>query len=224
LKLEADGLNRIVIARTLESVMDRFEHEAEGWRLAFNHVYRSCTPGFPLEPNAFLVATARSLQPGCALDINMGQGRNSAFLASLGWHVTGFDISEAGIAAARSHARAQDLSFRASVCHWKDFTYGQCRWDLIVSTYNPVPITEPSFVRKLKRSLKPNGVALVESFAYDEMIWPRRVGVEIDPDKLLAAFNEFEILHFTQIVTIPDWRQELSPVVRLLARRIGEQS
>jgi 2-polyprenyl-3-methyl-5-hydroxy-6-metoxy-1,4-benzoquinol methylase len=38
-------------------------------------------------------------KPGRALDIGMGQGRNSVFLALKGWDVTGFDISDEGACA-----------------------------------------------------------------------------------------------------------------------------
>jgi hypothetical protein len=79
---------------------------------------------------------------------------------------------------------------------------------------------EPAFIRELKRSLKPTGIVLIESFSYDKTVWPRRIGVEIDPDKLLAAFSEFEIVHFTQLRATPDWCSEPSPVVRLIARKI----
>ena len=44
--------------------------------------------------NKFLAERVRGLPPGKALDIGMGQGRNSMFLAALGWEVTGFDYGD----------------------------------------------------------------------------------------------------------------------------------
>ena len=55
-------------------------------------------------PNAFLVKFAKTLKPGRALDVGMGQGRNTIYLAQQGWQVTGFDLSDAGVKLARERA------------------------------------------------------------------------------------------------------------------------
>ncbi len=55
--------------------------------------------------NKFLAETVKGRKPGTALDIGMGQGRNSLFLAALGWQVTGFDISEVGVKQALAECR-----------------------------------------------------------------------------------------------------------------------
>lgn len=48
-------------------------------------------------PNRFLVAEAGGLEPGRALDLACGEGRNSVWLAEQGWRVTGVDFSRAAI-------------------------------------------------------------------------------------------------------------------------------
>ena len=55
--------------------------------------------------NKFLAESVKGRKPGKALDIGMGQGRNSLFLAALGWQVTGFDISEVGVKQALAECR-----------------------------------------------------------------------------------------------------------------------
>ena len=59
-------------------------------------VYAKVSPG-TFEPNAFLARMVAGRDPGSALDIGIGEGRNAFFLASRGWDVTGFDASAAGI-------------------------------------------------------------------------------------------------------------------------------
>jgi len=49
-------------------------------------VYSDRVPFFNTAPNAFLTEVVKGLKPGRALDIGMGQGRNSVHLAKLGWH------------------------------------------------------------------------------------------------------------------------------------------
>jgi tellurite methyltransferase len=70
------------------------------------------------EPSAWLtenIGLIEALVPGRkALDIACGEGRNSIYLAGRGFAVTGLDISEAGLAKARSRAAAEgyDIDFR----------------------------------------------------------------------------------------------------------------
>jgi len=59
--------------------------------------------------NKFLAETIRGRKPGRALDIGMGEGRNALFLATQGWEVTGFDISEVGVQLARAAAQKKGL-------------------------------------------------------------------------------------------------------------------
>jgi SAM-dependent methyltransferase len=72
----------------------------------WNRMYANPAPSFNTAPNAFLSEVVKTLKPGRALEIGMGQGRNSVYLATLGWDVTGFDISETGMAVARKSAEA----------------------------------------------------------------------------------------------------------------------
>src|SRR6185369_17597872 len=44
------------------------------------------------DPNALLIETVAQLIPGKALDLGMGFGRNSIYLAMNGWDVTGINM------------------------------------------------------------------------------------------------------------------------------------
>src|SRR4051794_11390976 len=70
----------------------------------FNKLYAAPSDLFSAKPNAFLARMITGLKPGRALDIAMGQGRNSIFLATQGWDVTGYDVADTGLEAARSGA------------------------------------------------------------------------------------------------------------------------
>ena len=63
----------------------------------WDSIYSDPVSIFNTAPNAFMAEVVKGLKPGRALDIGMGQGRNSVFLARLGWDVSGFDISERGV-------------------------------------------------------------------------------------------------------------------------------
>ncbi|MCX6632686.1 MAG: methyltransferase domain-containing protein, partial [Candidatus Solibacter sp.] len=96
------------------------ETAAEYWDRAYSN------PGlvFNTRPNAFLAEVAKLLKPGRALDIGMGQGRNSVYLAELGWDVTGFDISERGMELARQSPAAAGVKITTINTSMDDFDYG----------------------------------------------------------------------------------------------------
>jgi 2-polyprenyl-3-methyl-5-hydroxy-6-metoxy-1,4-benzoquinol methylase len=52
-------------------------------------------------------SVVRGRKPGKALDIGIGEGRNAIFLATQGWEVTGFDISDVGVRSAERRPRRE---------------------------------------------------------------------------------------------------------------------
>ncbi len=62
----------------------------------YDPAYAGSTPKFRTTPSRLLVEAAERRKPGKALDVAMGQGRNSVYVARLGWEVTGFDASKEG--------------------------------------------------------------------------------------------------------------------------------
>ena len=85
--------------------------------------------------NKFLAETIRGRKPGKALDIGMGEGRNAIFLATNGWEVTGFDISDVGVRLAREAAQKKGLKVETLVDDADRFDYGTQRWDMVVGMY-----------------------------------------------------------------------------------------
>jgi 2-polyprenyl-3-methyl-5-hydroxy-6-metoxy-1,4-benzoquinol methylase len=115
--------------------------------------------------NKFLAETIRGRKPGKALDIGMGEGRNALFLATNGWEVTGFDISDVGVRLAREAAQKKGLKLEALVDDVDRFDYGRQRWDLVVGMYMHALITRNA--AKIVDSLKPGGIIVVEGFHRD---------------------------------------------------------
>src|SRR5215472_14753559 len=75
------GVSEPEAVRRREVVLRRARSSDDGWRLIYNTVYSSSQPGFRTEPNATLVSAIKGRPPGRALDVGMGQGRNTIFLA-----------------------------------------------------------------------------------------------------------------------------------------------
>src|SRR5206468_1281727 len=74
--------------RTGRSTCTRMANmEREDW----NRRHGEAGPLFGVEPNRFLVAEVESLDPGRALYVACGAGRNAVWLPERGWTVTGID-------------------------------------------------------------------------------------------------------------------------------------
>ena len=63
------------------------------------------------EPNGWVAeqVVARSLQPGVAIDLGAGEGRNTRWLAGRGWRVVATDFAPAAVDALRAAAAGLDV-------------------------------------------------------------------------------------------------------------------
>ena len=88
--------------------------------------------------------------------------------------------------------------------------------------YEPFAVTSPAYVERLRKSLKPDGLIVIESFSQAASM-PVRAQTAIDPDQLLAAFKDFRLLYYEDIITKPDWPlrpgEEKTRVVRMVAEK-----
>jgi SAM-dependent methyltransferase len=207
----ADADNQLAVIR----MMSRTRPEAR--RIMFNNVY-SNEPGFNTKPNALLVSAVSGRKPGRALDVGMGQGRNAVFLAAEGWNVTGFDISDVGLEVARKNAARVGVKINTVLKSREEFDFGVAQWDLIVITYETIPLETPSYAKRLRDSLRVGGVIVVETTASDTG-QPLTRSVDVDPERLLRAFDGFRILYFEDTIAMPDWGKEKSRLARFVAEK-----
>ncbi len=178
----------------------------------WDNVFSAPAPVFSTAPNAFLVHVVKDLKPGRALDVGMGQGRNSVFLAKLGWDVCGFDISERGMEQARKSAAAAGTKITTIKATLEDFDYGVSQWDLIVGTYVGVAWLKPA-----ARALKPGGFLVVEGYAAHPQA---PAGAAWAPNELLKLFMDqnLQVVRYEDVKADPDWRKT-GGVVRMFARK-----
>ena len=213
------GVSAAEADRQLDIIRRMHREKPDAWRVMFNNIYSSNTQGFSTQPNALLISTVEGRKPGRALDIGMGQGRNSVFLAMKGWDVTGFDISDEGLAIARKNAERAGVKLNAIRETDEAFNYGSDRWDLIVFMYEPFPITSATYVERLHKSMKRGGLIVIESTAQEATTSNRRA-TSIDPGELLAAFRNFRLLHFEDTVAVSDWSgRAKTRIVRMVAEK-----
>ncbi|MEO7142624.1 MAG: methyltransferase domain-containing protein [Bryobacteraceae bacterium] len=107
----------------------------KGVEVLWDKVYAGYDPIFIQSPSVVVMNATEGRKPGKALDVGMGQGRNSVYLAAQGWDVTGFDPSGVGVRIALSNAGKAGVKLHALVARDDEFECGLDLWDLIVVTY-----------------------------------------------------------------------------------------
>lgn len=169
----------------------------------------------PHEPNKFLVEMTRGRKPGKALDVGMGAGRNSIYLAQQGWDVTGFDPSGEGVRHATAEAARLGLKVNAIVTTFEKFDFGENQWDLIVLTYEPTKAVAPYIVR----ALRPGGAVLVEDRHVEtRRVWPAG---GFEDNELVSLFRGLRVLRYEDTWARPDWSAKHldERLVRLFAEK-----
>lgn len=191
------------------------------FREFWNKIYAEEDSRVTSYPNRFLVDVVEGVKPGQALDIGMGQGRNTLFLARRGWDVTGVDIADKGIELAKQVATRRKLKFNGVAADFAAFEVGKQRWDLIIGVYMGELITEQA--ARIVEGLRPGGLLVVENFHRDgnaNAITGGKLGYPVNA--LLETFvPKLRIVRYEEVSDFSDWgsRLEKTLLVRLLARK-----
>jgi SAM-dependent methyltransferase len=217
----AGDLSKAESERRRGVILRLMKTREDGWKVIFNNIYSSDRPGFRSEPNATLMKAVAGRSPGKALDAGMGQGRNAIFLALKGWDVTGFDVSDTGLAIARKNAEKAGVTIKTVLTSEREFDYGIAQWDLVLFSYVPFPLEEQAYVDHLYRSVRPGGLIVVETFASDAGSAGRRP-VDVDPALLRRTFRNFRMIQLDDVVDTPDWSDTKVRLVRMLAEKPSE--
>jgi SAM-dependent methyltransferase len=153
--------------------------DAASWDARYARAAQEDSTVWSTTPNATVEAVLGEVQPGTAVDLAAGEGRNAIWLAARGWDVTAVDFSSAGLDIGRRRAAAARVQVTWAV---GDVT----RWapaapvDLVLLAYLQLP--GPVLVPLLARAatwLRPGGRMLVVGHDRDNL--DRGVGGPQDP-------------------------------------------
>ncbi|MBL8867193.1 MAG: class I SAM-dependent methyltransferase [Planctomycetia bacterium] len=145
------------------------------------------------EPNEFLALAAGQIPVGPVLSLGEGEGRNAAFLASLGHRVVAVDQSEVGLAKARRLAADRGLKIETVVADLASFPVERGVWAGIVSIFCHLPrrVRIPLYAAAVE-GLRPGGVFVLEAYTPQQI--GRGTGGPQDPDMLVSLAQLFEEL------------------------------
>lgn len=152
------------------------------------------------EPSLFLRRIFEShawrVQPGRALDIATGKGRNALFLAERGFQVEAVDISEVALREARRRAAERNISVTFRQADLDSVELPATAYDLILN-FNF--LLRP-LISKIRRALKPGGHIVFETYLDDQgaLGHPRNPAYLLRPNELLELFRDFRILYYRE--------------------------
>jgi SAM-dependent methyltransferase len=204
---EAQVTSRVA---TIRSLGDRAE--IERW----NRILTAENPRFNTAPNAFLVEMTKGLKPGRSLDVGMGQGRNTIYMAEQGWDSVGFDPAERAVEAARAQAKKLGVRIIATVARDTEYQWGEAQWDLIILSY----VGGREYVADVQRALRPGGMVVLEAFHRDATKASSIGGsVVFDTNELLQLFPGFRVVRYEDTDAVADFGGARTRVVRLAATK-----
>lgn len=138
------------------------------------------------EPNRFLVQEIEGLEPGRALDIAAGEGRNAIWVAARGWTVTAVDFSPVAIEKARRLAAERGVDVEWVVADVVDYAPGTEVFDLAIVFYLHLVASEMRKVLgRAAAALRRGGTLLI--VGHDRANLTDGVGGPQDPAILLDA-------------------------------------
>jgi tellurite methyltransferase len=153
-----------------------------------------------------------------ALDLACGSGRNSLYLARLGYSVDAWDVSDTAIASLEAEAlRLRNNGERLDVAPRRvdldSAVLPASRYDLVLDAY----FLDRSLFPAIAEALRPGGLLIFQTFvrgtASASQRTPKDPAYVLQPGELLTAFPGLETLEYTEDAE----RGE----VLLLARRSG---
>jgi len=171
---------------------------------------------FSREPSRLLAGAIRGRRPGRALDLGMGEGRNTIFLAQQGWQATGVDLSDVAVAQAKTRAAQLNVKLTAVVEDLDRYQFGKEQWDLIALFYMHAWYhgAKPASPKRLLAALKPGGLLVVEGFAGQEKFM-------FQPNELLRDLLDLRILRYEDAEEEAEWAPgHPSHIIRLVAEKV----
>ena len=121
-------------------------------------------------PNEFYKEQLEKLNPGKALFLGEGEGRNAVYAAKLGWQVDAVDFSESAKEKALRLSRENDAVINYSVVDFEKYQFKKNFYDLVVMIFLHVPEkTNQIIFQGSISSLKHGGKLLIETFSKEQI-------------------------------------------------------
>lgn len=191
-------------------------------QLRWNEKYRSKGPEMrPLQAAAWLSQHEYLLadQPkGAALDIACGNGRNSFYLAGLGFEVDALDISDVAIEWVRQQAQTGKAAVQPYCLNLEATDFPRADYQVIVNFF----YLQRSLFRPIQAALAPGGLLFFETYYLDQRTPPfggMNPHFLLAPDELRHGFEDLQVLNYEAAVLPTAPHERRKSVARLIAQK-----
>lgn len=158
---------------------------------------------------------------GRALDVAMGTGRNALYLASLGYQVTGIDISPLAVWRCRAEGQRRGLRMEAICADLESYELPREGFDLVLNFY----YLQRELCPRLVEALGPGGVLVFETFTIEQRQFgwgPTEDEFLLRPGELQELFPQLETLVYRE--GIEESERGPKAIASLVGRKVGRPS
>ncbi|MEX1093080.1 MAG: class I SAM-dependent methyltransferase [Acidimicrobiia bacterium] len=173
-------------------------------RESWNQRYQGSDLVWSAAPNAALVGEVSGMNPGRALDLGCGEGRNSIWLAEQGWDVTGVDFSNVAIERARAIAAQRGVSVKWEVADLNEYEPPRRWFDLVVDLYiHLIPSERRTLTRKAAGAVAEGGTLVIlghDKSNLDEGYGgPQDLTLLHDPEEIAGELTDLTVVRSGRI-------------------------
>lgn len=160
-------------------------------RHAWNERYEATDLVWTAGPNQTFADEVGGLEPGTALDLAAGEGRNAIWLATQGWTATAVDFSDVALDKARQLAAARDVEIETVVADVTTHVPAAGAHDLVAVIYLHLPADDRRLVhQRAAAAVAPGGTLIVLGHDTTNLTeghgGPQDVAVLYTPDDVVA--------------------------------------
>ncbi|MEX0797782.1 MAG: class I SAM-dependent methyltransferase, partial [Acidimicrobiia bacterium] len=168
-------------------------------RESWNQRYQGSDLVWSAAPNAALVGEVSGMNPGRALDLGCGEGRNSIWLAEQGWDVTGVDFSNVAIERARAIAAQRGVSVKWEVADLNEYEPPRRWFDLVVDLYiHLIPSERRTLTRKAAGAVAEGGTLVILGHDKSNLVegygGPQDEKLLHDPEEIASELTELTVV------------------------------
>lgn len=190
--------------------------DSEGDQKRWNRFYSTQSYVYGKEPAPFLREHEGILKRyigGRVLDIAMGEGRNSVFLARMGFSSDGIDISEVALRKAKRLARENKVNVSTVIADLTNYKIKPETYDVILN----FDYTQRSLIPEIKKGLRRRGIVIYQSDTVDQL--SNEVGEHLRRDNLLARGELKEMFKGFEVLSYKETNDGKSAKASLIARK-----
>jgi uncharacterized OsmC-like protein/predicted O-methyltransferase YrrM len=169
--------------------------EAHDW----DERYRGATLLWTERPNQLLVEQVGGLQPGRALDLGTGEGRNAVWLAEQGWRVTAVDFSRVALERGAQIAKRNGVDVEWVQADLTQYRPPAAAFDLVVILYVHLAAdARRGVLEQAAAALRPGGRLAIVGHDLENLAaghgGPQDPSILYTPDRIVAELPGLRVV------------------------------